>query len=63
MRQLFADILISSHMYGLEKVALPKHQEAKLEMLRILVAVTIRESIRNDCIRRAAQVLSFELER
>lgn len=32
-------------MYGLEKVALPKHQEAKLEMLRISVAVTIRESI------------------
>lgn len=57
MRQLFADILISSHMYGLEKVV-PKHQEAKLEMLRILVAVTIRESIRNDCIRREAQVLS-----
>lgn len=45
-------------MYGLEKVALPRHQEAKLEMLRISVAVTIRESIRNDCIRRAAQVLS-----
>ena len=48
-------------LYGLETVALTKRQEADMEvaeltMLRSMLRVTIMDKIRNDYIRRTAQV-------
>ena len=46
-------------LYGLEKVALTKRQEAELKMLRFSLGVTRMDNIRNEYMRGTAQVGKF----